>query len=119
MIAKSKPDFVGMRSLSRPDMLRDDRRQLVGLLSEDGSAALEEGAQIVADPTQSIPMTMLGHVTSAYTSGTIVRPFALALVSGGRARIGSKLHVPMPDRTITVEVVEPVFVDKPGGRLHA
>jgi sarcosine oxidase subunit alpha len=117
-IAKSKPDFVGKRSLARPDMLRDDRRQLVGLLSQDGTTLLEEGAQIVADPSQPVPMTMLGHVTSAYASGTIDQPFALALVSGGRKRIGSTLHIPMPERTIAVEVVEPVFVDKEGVRLH-
>jgi sarcosine oxidase, subunit alpha len=115
VIGRSKPDFVGKRSLMRPDMLRADRRQLVGLLS---SEMLEEGAQIVADAGAAIPKPMLGHVTSAYWSETLRRPIALALVAGGRARIGQTLYVPMPDRTIAVSVVDPVFYDKEGKRLH-
>ena len=34
-IGKTKPDFVGKRSLARPDMLEPDRKQLVGLLTAD------------------------------------------------------------------------------------
>jgi sarcosine oxidase subunit alpha len=117
MIGKTKPDFVGKRSLSRPDMLKPDRKQLVGLLATDAKIVLEEGAQIVVDPAAPIPMTMLGHVTSSYWSETLKRGIALALVSGGRARKGSRLFVPMPDRAIEVEVVDPVFVDKEGARL--
>jgi sarcosine oxidase subunit alpha len=62
VIGKAKRDFVGKRSLTRPDMLRSDRRQLVGLRSPE---VLEEGAQIVAEAHASIPVPMLGHVTSA------------------------------------------------------
>ncbi|MFX7731867.1 glycine cleavage T C-terminal barrel domain-containing protein, partial [Acinetobacter baumannii] len=47
------------------------------------------------------------------------RSIALALVRGGRARIGQRLSVPMPDGPITVEVVEPVFYDAKGERLDA
>jgi sarcosine oxidase, subunit alpha len=60
--------FVGKRSLLRPDMVAPGRRQLVGLLSEDPDAVLEEGAQIVADLREKLPMTMIGHVTSSYRS---------------------------------------------------
>jgi sarcosine oxidase subunit alpha len=110
-IGKAKRDFVGKRSLTRPDMLRDDRKQLVGLIS---SEQLEEGAQLVAHPSGG---PMLGHVTSAYWSETLRRPIALALLSGGRARTGNALYVPMADRTIAVRVTDPVFYDKPGERL--
>ncbi len=118
MVGKTKPDFVGMRSLSRPDMLKPDRKQLVGLLAADPKVVLEEGAQIVADRDQPIPMTMLGHVTSSYWSETLDRGIALALVSAGRARKGTRLFVPMPAGTIEVEVVDPVFVDREGARLN-
>ena len=40
-IGRTKRDFVGKRSLARPDMLRADRRQLVGLVAPE---VLEEGA---------------------------------------------------------------------------
>ena len=115
VIGRSKPDFVGKRSLTRPYMMRADRKQLVGLFSAD---LLEEGAQIVADANASVPMTMLGHVTSAYWSETLGRPIALALVAGGRALSGRMLYVPMPDRTIAVRVSEPIFYDRSGRRLH-
>jgi sarcosine oxidase subunit alpha len=88
---------------------------LVGLLSPE---PLEEGAQIVADPAAPVPMPMLGHVTSAYWSEALQRPIALALVSGGRALMHRTLYVPMPDRTIAVQVTEPVFYDPQGARLH-
>ena len=34
---------------------------------------LEEGAQIVADPNETVPMTMIGHVTSSYRSPELGR----------------------------------------------
>jgi sarcosine oxidase subunit alpha len=119
MIAKAKPDFVGKRSLSRPDMVRPDRKQLVGLLTEDPQIVLEEGAQVVADPRQAIPMRMIGHVTSSYWSAVLGRSIALAMIEGGRALHGRTLYVPMPGRTIPVTVAEPVFYDPSGARLNA
>ena len=49
-IGKAKRDFVGKRSLSRPDIVAPGRRQLVGLLTRDGRTLLDEGAQLVATP---------------------------------------------------------------------
>jgi sarcosine oxidase, subunit alpha len=118
IIGKQKPDFIGKRSLARADLLEPGRRQLVGLLPDDPNALLDEGAQIVADPAQEIPVTMLGHVTSAYFSPNLGRSFALALLVNGSARIGEKLFVPMLDRALSVTVTEPVFFDKEGAWLH-
>jgi sarcosine oxidase subunit alpha len=117
-VSKKKPDFVGIRGLKRPDLVKDGRKQLVGLLTKDPKVVLEEGAQIVADPNQPKPMTMLGHVTSSYWSANCGRSIALAMVAGGRERVGQTLYVPMADRTIAVEVSDMVFFDKEGGRLH-
>ena len=79
MVAMGKPDFVGRRSLSRPDLVAPGRKQLVGLATE-GRTVLEEGAQItpVADPARGTHA--IGHVTSAYWSPTLKAPIALALV---------------------------------------
>jgi sarcosine oxidase subunit alpha len=117
-VGKKKPDFVGIRGLRRPDLVADGRKQLVGLLTKDPKVVLEEGAQIVADPNQPLPMTMIGHVTSAYWSENCGRSIALALVAGGKAKIGQTLYVPMPDKTIAVEVSDMVFFDKEGGRIN-
>ncbi len=118
MVSRRKRDFVGKRSLTLPDLLRPDRRQLVGLLTADPRAVLQEGAQLVADAQPQVPAAMLGHVTSAYWSETLQRSIALALVAGGRTRIGGTAYVSMPDRTIPVAITPPVFYDREGTRLH-
>ncbi|RJL05994.1 sarcosine oxidase subunit alpha [Paracoccus siganidrum] len=115
-VGKAKPDFVGKRGLARPDLVAGTRKQLVGLLTEDGSK-LEEGAQIVFDPKQAIPMKLVGHVTSSYHSDAAGRPIALALVEGGHERMGETVHVPMPDRTIAAKITGTVFVDPDNTRL--
>ena len=117
-VSKKKTDFVGIRGLKRPDLVKEGRKQLVGLLTKDPKVVLEEGAQIVADPNEPKPMTMLGHVTSSYWSENCGRSIAMALVAGGQARMGQTLYVPMADRTIAVEVSDMVFIDKEGGRLN-
>lgn len=117
-VSKKKTDFVGIRGLKRPDLIKEGRKQLVGLLTKDPNVVLEEGAQIVADPNEPKPMKMLGHVTSSYWSENCGRSIAMALVAGGQARMGQTLYVPMPDRTIAVEVSDMVFIDKEGGRLN-
>ncbi|PTR10880.1 MULTISPECIES: 2Fe-2S iron-sulfur cluster-binding protein [unclassified Novosphingobium] len=117
-VGTKKPDFVGKRSLARPDMSAPGRKQLVGLLTEDPQEVLEEGAQIVADPDQPVPMTMLGHVTSSYHSATLGRSIAMAVIADGRARDGQVIHVPMPGRTIRARVsASTVFYDPQGSRL--
>ncbi|WP_029353294.1 sarcosine oxidase subunit alpha [Bosea sp. 117] len=118
-VGKAKKDFVGKRSLARAAMSAPDRKQLVGVLTTDPNVVLEEGAQIVADPEAPVPVPMLGHVTSSYHSAVLGRSIALAVVKGGRARIGSKLVVPMPDRAIEIEITDPIFYDPKGERLDA
>jgi sarcosine oxidase subunit alpha len=117
-IDTKKGDFVGKRSLARAAMADPGRKQLVGLLTEDPSIVLEEGAQIVAEAQGSIPRDMLGHVTSAYFSATLGRSIALAMVSAGRARMNTDVFVPMPDCTVRARVVAPVFHDPEGACQH-
>jgi sarcosine oxidase subunit alpha len=118
IVSKAKRDFVGKRSLTRPDMRLADRKQLVGLLSLDGRTVIEEGAQLVEETNQPVPMTMLGHVTSSYFSPTCGHPIALALVAGGRARMGQTLHATTPSGFTPVKVVAPVFFDPEGARVN-
>lgn len=115
-IGKKKPDFVGKRGLARADLQAQGRKQLVGLLTDDNSK-LEEGAQIVFDPEQPVPMKMIGHVTSSYDVGTTGLPIALALVEGGHERMGETVHIPMPDRTISAKITSTIFLDPENARL--
>ncbi len=117
-VGKKKLDFVGRRSLTRPDIVAPGRKQLVGLLTDDSNLVLEEGAQIVADPNQPVPMKMIGHVTSSYWSETLGRSIAMALIAGGHKRLGETLYIPMPDKTHTAKVSGMVFYDTQGARLN-
>ena len=117
-VGKKKTDFVGIRGLMRPDLVARGRKQLVGLKTKDPKVVLEEGAQIVADPKQPVPMKMIGHVTSSYWSENCGRSIALALLAGGRDRVGETIYVPMPNGTIEAEVTGMVFFDEKGERLN-
>jgi sarcosine oxidase subunit alpha len=117
-IGQTKPDFVGKRSLERPSMHTPDRKQLVGLLTIDPHTVLEEGAQVVETAGQRSPMRLIGHVSSSYHSAVLGRSVALALIAGGRARMGQTLYVPMPGQDVAARVTSPVFYDPAGARLN-
>jgi sarcosine oxidase subunit alpha len=122
MLASDK-FFVGRRSLARPDLTRANRRQLVGLLTESPQQVLPEGAQLVAEPCRlasqrSVPVPMLGHVTSSYFSPTCGRSIALALVEAGIARIGETVYAPLDGGCAAALVTAPRFVGPSGEPLH-
>ncbi|MBD1159273.1 sarcosine oxidase subunit alpha family protein [Pelagibacterales bacterium SAG-MED19] len=118
IVSKKKYDFIGKRSLYRSDTIREDRKQLVGLLTDDPNEILEEGAQIVADVNKS-PIEMLGHITSSYYSPNLKKSIALGVVKGGKNMMGQKLIIPMEKKNINVTVADPVFLDKENKRLNA
>jgi sarcosine oxidase subunit alpha len=111
-------DFVGRRSLMRPDSRRPDRRQLVGLESASPDAVLPTGAHVCE--TAGRGRRSLGYVTSSYLSPTLGRPFALAMVEAGRRRAeaGEAVTVFSLGQTFAAKVVSPVFYDPKGERLH-
>lgn len=118
-IGKKKTDFVGMRSLSRSDIVGTGRKQYVGLKPRDGDIVLPEGAQLVDDPEAPLPMPMVGHVSSSYFSDTLGHAFALALVKNGHSRMGETIYSPQPDgAVIAAEITDPVFYDREGARQH-
>ncbi len=118
IISKKKYDFIGKRSLYRSDTVREDRKQLVGLLTDDPKEVLEEGAQIVAD-TNKKPIEMLGHVSSSYFSPNLNKSIALAVVKSGKKLKGQKMFVPMKNKIINVTITDTVFLDKENKRLNA
>ncbi|MDX2308344.1 MAG: sarcosine oxidase subunit alpha family protein [Hyphomicrobium sp.] len=126
-VSMKKPgSFIGKRSFARSDTARTDRKQLVGLLTDDPDVVLQEGAQIIESWPAALPVPMLGHVTSSYWSATLGRSIAMAVVKDGIARrkpdgvaagrdivyawAGGKAH--------KVKIVSPVFVDPEGARQN-
>ena len=118
LLSKDK-DFLGKRSLARPDCVREDRKQLVGLLSEDGTTVLPEGAQLIEDPEAATPVPMCGHVTSSYFSACLGHPIAMALVESGKERKDEMIHASLADgSSVPVRITSPVFYDPKGERQN-
>ena len=114
-----KKDFIGKRSLSRSDMLRKDRKQLVGLLSYNPTETLPEGSQITEDSGYDRPKSMIGHITSSYYSANLGHSIALALIKDGRSRIDEEVFVfDAQDRCIRAKISSPVFYDSLGERQN-
>jgi sarcosine oxidase subunit alpha len=114
--ARKTDDFVGRRSTMRADALRKDRRQLIGLAVEDGGSALEVGSHVLAAERSGKAATQ-GWVTSSVFSPTLGRPVAMALVAGGRDRIGETVRVWDMGKERTARLVDQRFYDPQGERL--
>jgi sarcosine oxidase subunit alpha len=110
-VARRNVAFVGKRSLLRPENLRPDRHQLVGLEALDGQP-LAPGAHLVRPGGQGSE----GYVTSAGLSPTFGRPVAMAMVKGGRARLGETLALAGEGRA--VRIAPRAAYDPEGARLH-
>ncbi|PJE44880.1 MAG: sarcosine oxidase subunit alpha [Pseudomonas sp.] len=119
-VGRTKPfSWIGWRGMNREDSLREDRKQLVGLKPVDPNKVLPEGAQLVFDPKQSIPMQMVGHVTSSYMSAALGYSFAMGVVKGGLKRTGERVFAPLADGSlIEAEIVSSVFYDPKGDRQN-
>jgi sarcosine oxidase subunit alpha len=118
MVSAKKADFIGRAMLRRPVLRDPGRLALVGLVPVDGKSRLRGGAQLAEQP--GAPGVGIGHVTSAAVSPNLGHPIALALVAGGAARLGQTLFAEYPLRgeTVQVKVVNPMFYDPEGKRLH-
>jgi sarcosine oxidase, subunit alpha len=120
-VSMKKPfSFIGKRSLARSDTVRTDRKQLVGLLTEDPSIVLKEGAQIINNSNTTPPVTMFGHVTSSYYSAHLGRSIALALVTDGFKRredsANNTIYAWAEGKAVKATIVSSVFVDAEGAR---
>ena len=117
MVAQSKPDFVGKRSLRLPISSGEGASNSSACCPTIPQFMLDEGAQIVAEAAPRIGAPALGHVTSSYFSPTLGRSFALG-AGRRRARADRRDGLCHDDgRDGLARVVEPVFYDKEGKRL--
>ncbi len=109
-VSKKKEDFIGKRGMQRSFLTAEGRKQLVGLRTLSDTEKLPESAHAVEDGKA------IGHVTSTYFSPTLGHPIAMALIVGGRARMGEVLAFPVAGTVHKARVVDPVFYDKEGAQ---
>ena len=114
-LSRKSAAFVGRRSLLRPAARDPQRLQLIGLVPVDDRAVLPVGAQIAPQPP---PTLTQGHVTSSYFSPALNHPIALAMLAGGRERLGELVTVHHLGQRCAARVVATPFFDPRGERLH-
>ena len=120
LVSKKKADFLGKRSLEQSYLKGPNRKQLVGLLTENPKDVLPDGAYAVRAVKDKPPMEMIGQVTSTYMSPTLGRSIAMALIENGRARMGETISFPLEGgKVMKAMITDTVFYDKEGGRIHA
>ncbi len=115
---KARGDFVGRALAQRPALTSPDRLQLVGVRPVARSARLRNGAHVVNKASSA---TSLGYVTSSTPSVELEGWAGLALVAGGRQRIGQKLIAasPIHGEQTEVEIVSPHRLDPENARVRA
>ncbi len=118
MLSRKKP-FIGSAMMDRIGMTEADRLQLVGLISLDGRP-LNGGAHIVEQVDRANPHGSLGHITAACYSPALGQYIGLALVSGGKARHGTRAFTsdPLRDRFGPVEIVSHHMFDPQNERIN-
>ncbi|MDJ0921675.1 MAG: sarcosine oxidase subunit alpha family protein [Henriciella sp.] len=114
-VMKKQSDFIGRRSLTQPENLRTDRYQLVGLETVGSNAMLPVGAHLFMGGADG---GSEGYVTSSGFSPTLQHGVALAMVKGGRARMGQVFEVRMDKALHRARIVDPCFYDPSGDRLN-
>ncbi len=118
-ISKKKEDFLGKRGQERTFLASDDRWQLVGLETLDGSV-LPDGAYCIAPGKNANGQgNVQGRVTSTYYSPTLSRGIAMGLVHKGPDRMGEVVEFnTVQGGTVSATIVSPVFYDPNGEKQN-
>jgi glycine cleavage system aminomethyltransferase T len=114
---KKHGDFVGRMLSRRPALSSPARLQLVGVRPLDRRARLRNGSHLTE---QDGDAASLGYVTSATPGAELEGWVGLALLSGGRRRIGTRLTAtaPVHREHIEVEIVSPHMLDPENRRVR-
>ena len=117
-LLKKQGDFVGRVLSQRPGLLARDRLQLVGVRAADRARRLRNGTQLIAGDA---PQVSLGYITSCTPSVELDGWVGLALVAGGRRRIGTRLigTAPVHRERGEIEIVSPHMIDPENTRVRA
>ena len=120
-MASSRKPFIGNVLRMREGLQAANRERLVGLRPLSKNEKLRQGALVVEQDAAHMDSYSIGKVTSTTFSPAAGQDVALGLVRGGKSRIGDVVDViyPLRDERVAAEIVDPVFYDKDGDRLHA
>ena len=115
----SAKSYVGRALRGRPDLRAAERWSLVGLECLEPQARFRGGSILFA---RGEPITGhgRGYITSVTWSTVLDKYIALGLYQGGLKHVGEEIvcAYPLKGETVRARIVQPVFVDPAGERLH-
>lgn len=117
-LLKKHGDYIGRALSQRPGLLAADRLQLTGVRPVDPRQRLRNGMQLVS---AAAPAASQGYITSSTPSVELAGWVGLALVAGGRNRIGTRLTAvsPLHAHSCEIELVSPHLIDPGNARVRA
>jgi sarcosine oxidase, subunit alpha len=119
IIEKKADDFIGKRSLQRPEDKRSGRLEFVGLEGLDASSQLPVGGHFVDGFTAGEASRSNGYVTSSCQSPTLKKSIGLGILRDGASRLGEEVKIYSNGRIIHARVVPAAHLDPKGERLNA
>jgi sarcosine oxidase subunit alpha len=114
IMSKKKADYIGRRAVAIRRSIDKPRRELVGLLTDDASRLVTEGAPLTPDGRREASE---GFVTASVWSVAQSRSVALALLTNGRSRIGQTAHIRLKNEIVAATITQPCFYDPDSERM--
>lgn len=120
MASHKHQDYIGKVASQREGLTDPNREQLVGIRPVGSMKQILGGSLIFDVGEKAERVNMLGHVTSACFSPTLGGMIGLALIKGGRARIGDQIRAVdlLRDLDTLCEIVQPEFYGPDGEKTH-
>ena len=119
MVSQNK-DSIGLVLSRRPELVRDDDHELVGLKPVDPNVSLTAGAHFIAVGADSTAENDEGWVTSVAHSPHLQTFIGLGYIRRGSNRHGDVVRAInlLGNQDVKVELTSPHFFDAEGARLY-
>jgi sarcosine oxidase subunit alpha len=116
-LLKKQGDFIGRTLAQRAGLTSPERLQLVAVRPSDSAQRLRSGSQLVAPQARD---ESLGYLTSATPSVEFDGWVGLALLRGGRQRLGARLlaRSPVHGEVTEVQILSPHMLDPENTRVR-
>jgi glycine cleavage system aminomethyltransferase T len=118
-MASTKKPFIGSALRQRPELMREDRPQLVGIFPKDRSQTFKGGAVLCdADEVSGFGT---GWITGVTHSPALGHWIGIGYITGGAEAWKDKTVVaadPVRTGNVDVEIVSPHMFDPTGERMH-
>lgn len=119
-LLSTKKDFIGSRMAQRPALTDPDRPTLVGIQPVNPEDMLVAGSHLLPQGAPATAASDQGWLSSVAWSPCVGSWIGLGFLSNGAARKGEivSVHNLLAGSVIAARIVDPVFVDPKGERLH-